>query len=97
MWVLGDGEERERELQLFHLLMHALQNCSQHTSHNTLTRHSRLLHCTLPSPSAESKEIERVAGYQFTVTQMLLNSFAFGGGNICPCVLPVTMWDGGCP
>ena len=52
------------------------------TPHNTphvphLTFHSRPFHCTFPSPSSESKEIERVGGYQFTVTQMP-NSFAFG-------------------
>ena len=69
VWVLCDGEERERELQLFHLY-HALQSSSQHTSHNTLTQHPWLLHCTLPSPSLESKEIARAGGYQFTMTHM---------------------------
>ena len=56
------------------------------TPHSTphvlhLTRHSRPLHYIIPSASSESKEIERAGGYKFTVTQMLPNSFAFGGGN----------------
>ena len=56
------------------------------TPHSTphvlhLTRHSRPLHYTIAPASSESKEIERVGGYQFTVTQMP-NSFAFGGGNV---------------
>ena len=65
---------------------HTSQYSTHPTPHSTphiphLTQHSRPLHCTLSSPSSESKEIEKAGGYQFTVTHMP-NSFAFGGGNV---------------
>ena len=73
-----------------HLTALHTSHTSQHSTHLTphstphiphLTQHSRPLHCTLSSPSSESKEIEKAGGYQFTVTHMP-NSFAFGGGNV---------------
>ena len=54
------------------------------TRTHSQSHHSRkpeAFHCTLPSPSSESKEIERARGYQFTVTHMP-NSIVFGGGNV---------------